>query len=139
MSSGSPVCSAAEAAWLSLSSQLTRRERLGQEGVFGADQEPSADTQGSAASAASSPMGFSLPLPSGKKTKPSLHQGFRKKSLCAWGMRREGARFWAPDCRPCLPGQRTGLQRQALSCWEHACPRLPPATAPSNSRLQPPP
>lgn len=50
MSLGSLAGFEAEPTWLSPSSQLTRQERLGQEGVFGANQEPSADTQGSAAS-----------------------------------------------------------------------------------------
>lgn len=60
---------------------------------------------------------FSFPLPPGKKSKASIHQGFGKNRLCAWGIKRRVARFWALDSRPCLTGQRTG-PRHTLSCLE---------------------
>lgn len=77
-------------------------------GAFGADQESSADTQGSAAPDSSSPSwGFSHPLPPGTKTKPSLHQGFRENKLRPLGIKK---------------GQVLGTWPQAMSHWTEAAP-----------------
>lgn len=82
-SSRSPVGFEAEPNWLSPSSQLTRKERLGQERVFGADQAPSADMQGSAASDASSLMGNQLsPPPQGKRPSQVSIKDLGKQALC---------------------------------------------------------
>lgn len=59
-----------ESTLLSPSSQLTRQEKLSQEGVFGAGQDPRADAQGSAASDSSSLSGGSA-FSSPKRQKPS--------------------------------------------------------------------
>lgn len=74
----------AEPTRISPSSQLTRQEKLGQEGVFGVDQEPSAaDTQGSAASDASSFMGVQpFPPPREKDQAKYPSRIWEKQSLC---------------------------------------------------------
>lgn len=128
-SSRSPVGFEAELIWLSPSSQRARKEKLSQEGVFGADQEPSADTQGSAASAASAFMGHQLSPPPREKDQAKCPSGFGKNRLCAWGIKSRVARFWALDRRPCLTGQRTG-PRHTLSCLELIFSFLPQSLPP---------